>query len=163
MNIQPFALCIKKNGNAVFEWISARRRAHYAVEMIPHKAVQHFLERLKAGDALCIFSGSRLSITPQCFLRHFLAFKQQPLKKPLNTLKRPMQQPFPSITPDYLTTKVINYVWNPALSNFPTGDALVDATRLNQVIESFTREAPEQYLWQHRRFKNRPEGEKSFY
>jgi len=46
----------------------------------------------------------------------------------------------------------------PALENFP-GDDLVSATaRINNVIESQIRRAPGQYLWVHRRFKNRPEG-----
>ncbi|WP_141698964.1 LpxL/LpxP family acyltransferase [Candidatus Marithrix sp. Canyon 246] len=31
--------------------------------------------------------------------------------------------------------------------------ALQDATKINQLIETQTRNAPEQYLWVHRRFK----------
>ena len=45
-----------------------------------------------------------------------------------------------------------------ALQDFPTGDDVADATRINQLIEDNIRLAPEQYLWVHRRFKNRPEG-----
>ncbi len=49
-------------------------------------------------------------------------------------------------------------VIEPALKDFP-GDDLVAATaRINQVIEAQIRQAPAQYLWVHRRFKNRPEG-----
>jgi KDO2-lipid IV(A) lauroyltransferase len=51
----------------------------------------------------------------------------------------------------------------PALENFPSGDDLVDATRINKIIEDAVRQAPDQYLWVHRRFKTRPEGEASFY
>lgn len=51
----------------------------------------------------------------------------------------------------------------PALQHFPTGDPIKDATRINQLIESVVREIPEQYLWVHRRFKTRPEGETSPY
>jgi len=47
----------------------------------------------------------------------------------------------------------------PALENFPTGDEVADATRINQLIEQAILRAPEQYLWQHRRFKTRPVGE----
>ena len=33
----------------------------------------------------------------------------------------------------------------------------------NQIIEKFIRLQPDQYLWVHRRFKNRPEGEDDLY
>lgn len=52
----------------------------------------------------------------------------------------------------------------PALENFPTDDAVADATRLNAVLECAIREAPEQYLWMHRRFKTPKEpGQNNIY
>jgi len=50
-----------------------------------------------------------------------------------------------------------------ALENFPTGDDLIDATRINQIIEGQVRLQPDQYLWVHRRFKSRPNSEQDFY
>ncbi|RYE02124.1 MAG: lipid A biosynthesis acyltransferase [Sphingobacteriales bacterium] len=49
------------------------------------------------------------------------------------------------------------------LDGFPTGDDVADATRVNHVIETAIAKQPDQYLWVHRRFKTRPEGEASFY
>jgi KDO2-lipid IV(A) lauroyltransferase len=51
----------------------------------------------------------------------------------------------------------------PPLENFPTGDDVADATRVNQIIELAVRESPEQYLWSYRRFKTRPDGGPSPY
>lgn len=53
-------------------------------------------------------------------------------------------------------------VWDPGL------DALLDdppafAARYMQVLEAAVRDAPDQYLWVHRRFKTRPDGEPSPY
>lgn len=45
------------------------------------------------------------------------------------------------------------------LNNFPSDDDVKDATRVNQLVEQAIMRAPEQYLWLHRRFKTRPEGE----
>jgi KDO2-lipid IV(A) lauroyltransferase len=49
------------------------------------------------------------------------------------------------------------------LENFPVGDEVADATRMNQVIENAVRKMPDQYFWVHKRFKTRPEGEPDFY
>ena len=50
-----------------------------------------------------------------------------------------------------------------ALEGYPSGDDVADATRINQAIEREIRKYPEQYMWVHRRFKTRPEGEAGFY
>ncbi|MDO4222879.1 MAG: lauroyl acyltransferase [Acinetobacter sp.] len=51
----------------------------------------------------------------------------------------------------------------PALSDFPSADEVADATRTNEIIERQLRIAPTQYMWFHRRFKTRPQGEASLY
>lgn len=51
----------------------------------------------------------------------------------------------------------------PAWENFPTDDIEADTRRMNEFIEARIREMPEQYLWTHKRFKTRPEGEAKFY
>jgi KDO2-lipid IV(A) lauroyltransferase len=51
----------------------------------------------------------------------------------------------------------------PAWSGFPSGDEVEDARRMVAFIEERVREMPEQYLWMHKRFKSRPEGEAEFY
>jgi Kdo2-lipid IVA lauroyltransferase/acyltransferase len=49
------------------------------------------------------------------------------------------------------------------LENWPTDDAVVDALHMNQWIETEIRRDPAQYLWVHKRFKTRPEGQESVY
>ena len=51
----------------------------------------------------------------------------------------------------------------PAWENYPSGDDVADARRMNEFIEQRILEMPEQYFWLHKRFKTRPEGEASFY
>ncbi len=48
-------------------------------------------------------------------------------------------------------------------TDFPTDDALADTARMNRWIESEVRRCPAQYLWVHKRFKTRPDGEPGFY
>jgi KDO2-lipid IV(A) lauroyltransferase len=51
----------------------------------------------------------------------------------------------------------------PAWDDFPSGDDVADARRLNEFIEERVREMPEQYFWTHKRFKTRPPGEARWY
>lgn len=51
----------------------------------------------------------------------------------------------------------------PPIEGFPSGDATADAAHLNLWLEARIREAPAQYLWVHKRFKTRPEGEPGLY
>jgi KDO2-lipid IV(A) lauroyltransferase len=47
--------------------------------------------------------------------------------------------------------------------DYPSGDLTADIRRMNAEIERWVLTMPEQYYWVHKRFKTRPEGEKSVY
>ena len=49
------------------------------------------------------------------------------------------------------------------VANFPTGDETEDARIVNQTIEQAVRQAPEQYMWVHKRFKTQPDGRQKLY
>lgn len=49
------------------------------------------------------------------------------------------------------------------LENFTGSDTVADATLLNAQLEKSLAAHPEQYMWVHRRFKTRPEGEPNVY
>jgi KDO2-lipid IV(A) lauroyltransferase len=51
----------------------------------------------------------------------------------------------------------------PALEDFPSASLEEDAVRINRLMEEQIRTMPEQYLWVHRRFKTRPEGNPTLY
>ena len=51
----------------------------------------------------------------------------------------------------------------PVWENYPSGDDIADARRMNEFIEQRILEMPEQYFWLHKRFKTRPEGKAKFY
>ena len=49
------------------------------------------------------------------------------------------------------------------IENYPNADATISATMTNQILETQILKYPDQYLWIHKRFKTRPEGESDFY
>jgi len=51
----------------------------------------------------------------------------------------------------------------PTIKNFPTGDNDKDALIINQTLERLILQNPEQYLWAHKRYKNRPAGADPIY
>jgi len=53
--------------------------------------------------------------------------------------------------------------FEPPLNDYPSDDAVENASRTNQILQDQILKAPEQYLWIHRRFKTRPKGEVPFY
>lgn len=52
---------------------------------------------------------------------------------------------------------------HPAVENFPTDNVEQDVAHINKILETAIRQQPAQYIWQYKRFKTRPAGEKRFY
>lgn len=51
----------------------------------------------------------------------------------------------------------------PAWADFPTEDVQADTARMNERLQAYIDEMPEQYYWVHKRFKTRPPGEPPVY
>lgn len=63
----------------------------------------------------------------------------------------------------FISPKGYNVKVLPAWNAYPTKDTRVDTLHMNQQLESYILEQPEQYYWVHKRFKTRPSGEPSVY
>lgn len=54
-------------------------------------------------------------------------------------------------------------VIHPPMEDFPGESEVADCLRINQWVEQAISQCPAQYLWAHRRFKTRPDGEAKLY
>lgn len=148
----------RENKNPVWEWLQVRGRRHYFDGVIERGNTRQMLRRLKAGHTLWyaadqdygpkhsvfapFFGIPAATITATARLARFNDSPVVPLTQHRN-----------------LDTLTWEARFHPQLEGFPSGDEVADATRINALIESAVRAHPEQYLWAHRRFKTRPDGE----
>ena len=52
---------------------------------------------------------------------------------------------------------------HPTWTDYPTADPVADTALMNQRLEGYIRDMPDQYYWVHKRFKTRPVGTPSVY
>ncbi|HED52289.1 MAG TPA: LpxL/LpxP family Kdo(2)-lipid IV(A) lauroyl/palmitoleoyl acyltransferase [Gammaproteobacteria bacterium] len=158
----PFHVLYRRHKNPLFESVMRRSRERRFDKAIARDDMRGLLASLKDGMPVWYAPDQNHGGSQSVFAPFFGV--------PASTLTTPSRLAKISgaaVVPFYQTRLAdgSGYLLTlcPALENFPSENALQDATRLNALLESVIREMPEQYLWVHRRFKTRPEGERSPY
>lgn len=146
----------------VFEFAVLRARLHYADAMFDKDDIRGTVRYLKAGGTLWYAPDQDMRSKDNVFVPFFGV-------------------PAATITATHHLARLSNALVIPfyhrrlpgdagyamrlgaPLAEFPSDDAAVDTARVNGQIEQMVREAPEQYLWVHKRFKTRPPGEPKLY
>ncbi len=153
----PIYVMYRPQNSKLFEWILQRARKGYVVGGITRYDARGMLKTLHGDNAICYTPDQdygRLSSV-------FAPFFNVPAASVTGTsrfIKRSGAAVVPGFYYRHLATKQYSLNFFPALENFPSEDDVQDATRVNQIIEQAILKAPTQYMWQHRRFKTRPEG-----
>jgi len=80
-------------------------------------------------------------------LRLFLAFPQRTITATAKLVQMGKARVLPFTHKRLANCKGYEITIHPPLENYPTGNDLDDATRINQVIEQYIRLNPGQYLW----------------
>ena len=159
---QPFAVMYKKHRNAVFERVMKRARETQFQQAIPQEDIRAMLRALKQHLAVWYAPDQDLGRERSVFAP-FMGVPAATLMAParLTRMSHALVVPFfPMRKADgsgYQLTLL------PALEDFPVDDEMENASRINRLIETQLRKAPEQYLWLHRRFKTRPDNQPSVY
>lgn len=152
----------RENKNPVWEWLQVRGRSRYFGAVIERSDARTILRRLKQGRVIWYAAdqdyGRRHSV--------FAPFFGIPAASITATAKLAAITGAPVLFgSNFRNLEELTWeAWvEKPLTDFPTADDVADATTINQAIEASILRHPEQYLWMHRRFKTRPEGEPSFY
>ncbi|WEN15158.1 LpxL/LpxP family Kdo(2)-lipid IV(A) lauroyl/palmitoleoyl acyltransferase [Rhodanobacter sp. AS-Z3] len=148
--------------SAVFEWVVLRARLDYADAMIEKADIRGTVKYLRNGGTLWYAPDQDLRSKDVAFVpffgvpaatltaTHHLARMSGAWVIPFFHRRLPGNQGYAMRL-------------GAPLTDFPGDDAAADTARINVCIEQMVREAPEQYLWVHKRFKTRPPGTPAIY
>lgn len=160
---RPVVSVFRHPDNALVARMMHRARARFGARLVEHnKSFTALVKQTKKGVPLYYLpdqdAGHRNSVFAPFFGIPAATFAVLP-----RIAKMTDAVVIPCITRQLAWGRGYEIEFRPPLKNFPSGDALADATRMNQEIQIAVRESPEQYFWLHKRFKTRPKGEPDFY
>ena len=159
----PLNAMYRRSDNPVVEWVLRDRRRHHFGEPIGRDDVRAMVRALKKNEAVWYAFDQNYKGRKNRVFAPFFG-----IAAATNTATSRLAQATGAAVVPFFTRRLPDgkrYVQriDPPLADFPSGDPAADAARLNALIEGWVKEAPEQYLWSHRRFKTRPKGETRFY
>lgn len=150
----------RPNENPVLDYLMRKNRRRYGQNILPRDAVREMLRSLKANRPLWFAPDQNFGHKGSVFADFF------GVSAATNTATRRLAQLSRApVVPFFVRRQAGQYVVQilPALADFPGPSDQADAERLNRLLEDAIRQAPEQYLWAHRRFKDRPPGQPPVY
>ncbi|WP_111413929.1 LpxL/LpxP family Kdo(2)-lipid IV(A) lauroyl/palmitoleoyl acyltransferase [Billgrantia lactosivorans] len=158
----PADVVYRPHNNPLFDRFMTRARSRIFGEAIDRHDLRGVVRRLKAGHSVWYSPDQDFGRDASVFAPFFgvQAASIRLTAKIARMTGAPVVPLMFHRNPDERTYTV---EWRPPLENFPSGDEVADATRINAFIEEAIRKHPEQYLWLHRRFKTRPRGEPGLY
>lgn len=154
----------RQHKNPVFDYVQRRGRERHNQDSIAleREDVRGMLKQLRQGRAIWYAPDQDYGIKQSIFVP---LFKQQAATVTATSkfarLGRALVIPMTQVRMP--NAKGYKIVIQPALENFPTEDEYADCLRINQWVEQTIEHQVDQYLWAHRRFKSRPEGQPKLY
>ncbi len=155
----PVTAMYKPHRNPVFRHVMQRGRdTHADVQTIPFDDIRGMLRALKAGKVVWYAPDQSKKIKFSAILPFF----GHPAVTNIAT-GRIARMTGATVVPFFMYRTRDSHggphwrlVLQPALDTVPSGDDEADGTVINQLFEQAIHEAPEQYLWMHRKFKGVP-------
>jgi lauroyl-KDO2-lipid IV(A) myristoyltransferase len=153
--LQSFANPVR---NPLLDWLVGRGRVRFG-GLVTSRNVgfRPVVKAMKAGYPLYIIPDEDLGPESSVFAP-FFGIPRATLTTPARLARLGKAEVYPAIA--LLDERSGRYVLRvfPRLEDFPSGDDVADATRLNAVIEQMVRTDPAQYLWSLRIFQTLPDG-----
>ena len=158
----PMGVIYRKNNNPVFEYIITKGRNRFFENVIERSDMRNIVRQLRDGKSIW-YSPDQDFGRDQAVFAPFFGIQAATLVATSRLAKMGRAKPVGIAHYRDPVTHRYRIVLTPVNEAFPTGDDQKDATLINAMLEKAIRVQPEQYMWVHRRFKTRPEGEPSLY
>jgi len=153
----PIGAMYRPHEDRAFDWAVRQGRARYCEALFERDEVRPAIRYLKGGGRLWYAPDQDMRGRDTVFVPFFgVSANTITATHQLARLSRAVIIPFRHRRKPSGIGYEIELL--PALEDFPSDDPVADAARINAVIESLVRHAPDEYLWIHRRFKRRPPG-----
>jgi KDO2-lipid IV(A) lauroyltransferase len=147
----------RRMDSRVFEWIVLRARLHYADAMFDKDDIRGTVKYLRNGGTLWYAPDQDMRSKDSVFVPFFgVPAATITATHHLARLSGAVVIPFFHRRLPGADGYVLRL--GAPLEAFPGTDPMLDTARVNGCIEQMAREAPQQYLWVHKRFKTRPPG-----
>ncbi|PWG64896.1 LpxL/LpxP family Kdo(2)-lipid IV(A) lauroyl/palmitoleoyl acyltransferase [Sediminicurvatus halobius] len=154
----PVSIIYREHRNPVIEHFMRRSRERHVEQAFDRRDMRALLRALKDGRTVWYPPDQDFGRRHAVFAPYFGV--------PAATITLPARlarQTRAYVVPAFLLAEesgdgYVVHIGKP-LENFPSGDDVADATRINALMEAEIRRHPAQYYWVHRRFKTRPPGE----
>jgi len=151
----PFHVLYRQHKNPLFEHVMQRARTRRFERAIPRNDTRALLSSLKDGMPVW-YAPDQNHGGPQSVFVPFFGIPTSTLTATARLASASGAAVVPFFQARLPGNEGYLLLLCPALDHFPTDDPQADTARIK---EGVIREMPEQYLWVHRRFKTRPEGE----
>lgn len=161
--VTPIKIIYRPQDNDCFESLLQKRRARYVKECIYRRNMHGLMRALKSAETPICYTPDQDMGKDGAVFAPFFGIQANTVVGTNYLVKRTGAILVPGFYYRDEKNKQYRLECLPTLTEFPSGDDVADATRINKIIETAILKQPEQYMWQHRRFKTRPEGQASMY
>ncbi|WP_456407982.1 LpxL/LpxP family Kdo(2)-lipid IV(A) lauroyl/palmitoleoyl acyltransferase [Thiolapillus sp.] len=156
LSLQPFMGMYRPSNNPVLEKVIAGARSKWSQGIIPRDNVRGLIRALRKGHAVWYAVDQNTNRKQSVFVNFFgIPASTNSATARLAKVSGAVVVPFRAVRRkdgrghDLLLEK--------AWEDYPSGDLEADTQRVNDLVEKWVRETPEQYMWIHRRFRTRPQ------
>ena len=153
----PTGVMYRDQKNALFNAVMVRARERNCPDLIHRNNVKMILRYLKQAKPVWYAPDQNYGGSQSVFA-DFFGIPAATTSATARLVSRTDAKVLPFYQVRLPGNQGYKIVIEPPLENFPEGDTQQDTATINLALEHIVRQAPDQYLWSHRRFKNRPQG-----